>query len=443
MTRPAFPVTIARVLRTLLGFCGLCALGSLAGCENKVTDPGASGGSIASGGAPSASGGAIQGGSGGLTASGGAAPQGTGGAAPGAGGKTSAGGAGAGGASSGGSSAAGGSDGVGKTTFVYVGSGSFGTEAGKVTVYRFNRTTQSLEFVSDHAAGGLASFLAVDEARHRLFAVDEAKGGVLSFTIDPVDGKLTSLGATAHTNHPVSLSISPDGGYLLGANYNEGNVDVYPIAESGLAQASSQTIATGSHAHSVRFDSEGRVLVANEGADTISHLTFNAGSLAVSSPATSPSFSARHMTFHPDGTVFVVSERGDFVTAYSRQANASLTELWKKPRLDAGEPTTNTGADIHLTPDGKTLYASNRGQSNSLVMFDVRATEPVLLGHVPSGGTTPRNFAVDPEGEAVMVGNHGDQKTIVLFRVGADGKLTQGEALDVAFSPYFVTFARF
>lgn len=402
------------------------------------------GGPSSSGGTTGSTGGTTQESSGGAASSVGGAPGASGGAGPNAGGKDGSGGRAAGGtAGTGGSGATGGTTGSDKTTFVYVGSGSFGSEPGKVSVYKLNRAAQSLEFVSDHAAGGLASFLAIDESKRRLYAVDEAKGGVQSFSVDGATGQLTSLGATTHTNHPVSLAISPDGGYLLGANYNEGNVDVYPIAESGLAQASTQTIATGSHAHSVRFDSEGRVLVANEGADTISHLVFNAGALSASSPATSSSFSARHMAFHPNGTVFVVSERGDFVSAYSREANASLKELWQKPRLDSGEPTTNTGADIHLTPSGNTLYASNRGQSNTIVMYDVRAAEPVLLGHVSSGGSTPRNFAVDPEGEILMVGNHGNQKTVVLFGIEADGKLTKGETLQVEFSPYFVTFARF
>jgi 6-phosphogluconolactonase len=333
--------------------------------------------------------------------------------------------------------------GMSKTTFVYVGSGSFGAETGKVTVYRLDRQAPGLEFVSDTEAGGLASFLAVDSERRRLYAADEVKGGVLSFTIDPTTGALTSLGATPHSNHPVSLSISPDGKYLLGANYNEGNVDVYPIGDDGKASASSQTVATGSHAHSVRFDQEGKVLVANEGSDTISHLTFNGGMLSAATPPTSASFSPRHLAFHPNGTVFVVSERGDFITAYSRAENGSLNQIWQKPRLDSGQPTANTGADIHLTPDGRTLYASNRGQSNTIVMYDIRGAEPVLLGHVSTRGTTPRNFAVDPEGQFLLVGNHGDQKTLALFRIESDGKLTEVKVEPMQVSPFFVTFVQF
>lgn len=330
-----------------------------------------------------------------------------------------------------------------KTTFVYVGSGSFGAETGKITVYRLDRLAAALELVSEAEAGGLASFLAVDGERRRLYAADEVKGGVLSFTVDPTSGELTSLGATAHSNHPVSLSVSPDGKYLLGANYNEGNVDVYPIGDDGKASSSSQTVATGSHAHSVRFDAEGRVLVANEGSDTISHLTFSGGTLSPASPSQSASFSPRHLAFHPGGTVCVVSERGDFITAYSRAQDGALSELWQRPRLDSGQPTMNTGADIHITPNGRTLYASNRGQSNTIVMYDIQGSEPVLLGHVPTRGTTPRNFAVDPAGEFLLVGNHGDQKSLALFRIETDGKLAEVKVEQTQVSPYFVTFAQF
>jgi 6-phosphogluconolactonase len=343
----------------------------------------------------------------------------------------------------GGKSDGGGGGGEGRRTLVLVGSGDWDQEAGKVTVFELDRTAAKLELLGDAPAGGLATFLAVDIERRRLFVADEKNGGVISFSVDPQTGELTNLGATTSKNHPVNLTLSSDGKYLLGANYNEGSVDVYPVGDDGKALDVSQTLATGSHAHSVIFDQEGRVLVANEGADKISHLTFSDGKLALATPASSDSFSPRHLTIGQDGHVYVVSERGDFVTAYNREDTGALSQLWQEKRLDQGSPTNNTGADIHLTPNGRFLYASNRGSSNTLVGFDITAGTPKSLGHVSTKGDTPRNFSMDPEGQFVLVGNQGTTKTLALFRVGTDGKLSEASVQSTQFSPNFVHLVQF
>jgi len=342
-----------------------------------------------------------------------------------------------------GGSGAGSGGGAPRETFAYVASGAFGAaEEGKVTVFKLNRETASLDSVGDVPAGGLASFMAFDLERHRAFVADEENGGVVSFAVEVSTGKLSSLGATPHSNHPVNLAISPDGKFLLGANYNEGSVDLYPISVEGKSGASVQTLATGSHAHGLLFDAQGRLLVSNEGSDNISHVLLSGERLSLGTPATSDSFSPRHMALGADGKVYVVSERGDSVTAYSSGASG-LAQLWQEKRLDQGSPTDNTGGDIHLTPNGKFLYATNRGTSNTIVGFDISGAAPVLLGHVSSEGTTPRNFTIDPEGEFLLVANHGTKKSLAIFRIGSDGKLTKEKVVETDFTPYFVSLVQY
>jgi 6-phosphogluconolactonase len=419
----------------------LCVLG-VGACNSPKEPSASSGGASHSGGALGAGGGALgtanpggAQGNGGTSAGGAGAPLG---GLP-MGGTNGA--AGAGGAMNGGTTGAGGGPSI---TFLYVASGAWDTsEEGKVTVFKLNRGAASLERVSEVPAGGLASFMAFDFGRHRAFVADEKNGGLVSFSVDPATGKLTSLGATAHSNHPVNFALSRDGKFLLGANYNEGSVDVYPIGDDGKALASSQTLETGSHAHCVMFDPDGRVLVANEGEDTISHLTFVSGSLAPGTPASSESFSPRHMALGRDDKLYVVSERGDFITAYARESSGALGELWQEERLDQGVATDNTGADIHLDPSGRFLYATNRGTSNTVVAFDISGESPARLGYVSSEGVTPRNFSIDPEGQFLVVGNHGATKTLAIFSIGADGKLKKENVIETDFSPYFVSLVQF
>lgn len=352
-----------------------------------------------------------------------------------------------GGSSSGGASETGGttSEGTGgsmadKKTFVYVGSGDWSGEPGLISVYELDRATLTLSLSSDHAAGGLASYLAIDAARLRLFAVDEANGGVRSYALDGETGALTSLGATASSNHPVYLWATGDGAFLLGANYNEGSVDVYPIDASGKAGASLGATPTGAQAHSVVMNEGGRVFVPNKGSSTISLLDFAAGTLTAAAPASVALASPRHL-FLQGNRAYVVSEEADLITAFDVDAGGGLSPVWDVPRLPpgAGSAATDTGADVRVTPNGQFLYATNRGSSNTVVAYDLRTNPPTLLEHQSSRGTTPRNFAMDPRGEFLIVANHGTEKTLVIFTIGDDGRLTARAPLAVDFSPYFVT----
>jgi len=329
-------------------------------------------------------------------------------------------------------------------TFVYVGSGDWaGVEPGRITVYELDRADLSLDFVSEYETGGLLSYLAIDTARLRLFAADELDGGLVSFSIDASTGELTSLGATASSTHPVYLFATSDGAYVLGANYSEGSVDVYPVGQDGKAGTSLGATPTGSQAHSVVLDQAGHVFVPNKGADTISLFDFAGGTLQPKTPATTALASPRHLFLHED-RAYVVSEEVDLITAYDVDANGSLSELWDVPRLPAGAgaPATDTGADVRVTPSGRFLYATNRGASNTVVAYDLGTNPATLIEHTSSLGTTPRNFAIDPEEEFLIVANHGTTKTLVVFTIGADGRLTPLEPLDVDYSPFFVGIAQ-
>lgn len=329
----------------------------------------------------------------------------------------------------------------GKITYVYVGSGAFGGSDGHLSVYTFDRASRALVFVSEHPAGGLASSIVIDESAGRLYSGDEAQKGVNSFTIDKATGSLTSLGATTSANAPVHVSLSPNKDFLLAANYNEGNVDVYPIGQDGRAQASLGATATGTNAHCVLIDNQNHVLVANKGASTISHFDFSAGALTASTPASTALESPRHIV-RKDNMAYVVSETADLISAFTVAANGALTPTWDEARLSGGNPGTDTGAEIQITPSGKYLYASNRGSSNTIVAYDISSGSPVYLEHEPTLGTTPRNFEMDPLGEVIIVANQ-DSGSLVVFDIAVDGKLDHASTLEVSYSPFIVTMARF
>ena len=146
-------------------------------------------------------------------------------------------------------------------------------------------------------------------------------------------------------------------------------------------------------------------------------------------PGTGP----RHFTFHPSGKfVYVLNELGCTITAYDLSANGGLSPIETVGTLPDDWKGDNTTADIHTSPDGNYVYASNRGH-HSLVIYQVDSSSGRLryVGHEQTRGETPRNFAITPDGRFVLAENQ-DTGTVVTFNRNADGTLeATGSVIDV------------
>ena len=114
-----------------------------------------------------------------------------------------------------------------------------------------------------------------------------------------------------------------------------------------------------------------------------------------------------------------------------------MSRLETETTLPAGFTGQNTGADVHVSPNGQFVYSSNRGH-NSIAIFSIATDGRItLVGHQPTGGNTPRNFHIDPSGTFLLAANQGSG-TVVVFRIGTDGKLTDtGNSVNVN-APAFV-----
>ena len=157
-----------------------------------------------------------------------------------------------------------------------------------------------------------------------------------------------------------------------------------------------------------------------------------------------PGAGPRHFTFHPqDPWAYLINELDSTVIAYRwDQESGSLTPLQTVSALPPDFTGPNDCADIHVHPSGRLLYGSNRGH-DSLAIFHLEPATGLLepIGHVPTGGQHPRNFAISPDGRWVLVANmHSDN--VVVFRVAADGELEAvGEPVTLP-SPTCLLFAR-
>jgi 6-phosphogluconolactonase len=254
------------------------------------------------------------------------------------------------------------------------------------------------------------------------------------------------------------LSLDPAADCAIVANYSSGNISVLPIQGDGKIAPPSNVIQhTGSsvnpdrqkhpYPHSCNFDPSGRfVLVPDLGTDQIYIYSFDPAkrTLAAADPATvrvAPGSGPRHLAFSPDGKfAYLVNELIPSIVAYAFDAQTGrLRELQTISTLPGPLKPTDSGAEIEVHPNGKFVYASNRGLDN-IAVFRRDPVQGTLTaaGYQSTGGKTPRAFAIDPTGNFLLAGNQ-DSDSVAILRIDpGTGALTQTAMLPV---PTPVSFA--
>jgi 6-phosphogluconolactonase len=310
----------------------------------------------------------------------------------------------------------------------------FDSDTGALTVPQF-----------DAEAVAPAYFVIHPDGRHLYTCNSGRPGGISAYAIDRTTGKLTLINSRPAGGADTSyLSLDRTGRYALIANYEGGNIAVFALAPDGGIGARTAFVQHTGHsvdperqkhayAHSIITDPSNRfAVVCDLGLDKVFVYRFDArtGSLAPNDPAfvtVAPGSGPRHPVFHPNGRwVYVVTEIGSTVLAFDWDgASGILHQFQTVSALPAGFPGVSVSAEIAVHPNGRFLYVSNRGD-DSIAIFAIDGANGRLtpLGHVPTHGKTPRNFAFDPSGRWIIATNHGSNNAVV-FRVdGATGLLT-------------------
>lgn len=257
------------------------------------------------------------------------------------------------------------------------------------------------------AAPGSTTPMAVSLDRRFLYAgVRSEPYTVVSFVIDPASGRLRHLGNGPLADSMAYIATDRSGRYLLAASYGGHKVTVNPIAASGVVQPPAQIVATEPNAHAILPDPSNRyVLASSLGSDVMHQFRFDAatGALAPHMPPmvpAAPKGGPRHFVFHPAGRhVYLLNERAASVDVFAWDSDAGL--LKRQQTVSALPPDFDGkpwAADLHVTPDGNFLYASER-TSSTLAGFRIDPGDGSLMpiGHTPTE-KQPRGFAIDPAG---------------------------------------------
>jgi 6-phosphogluconolactonase len=331
----------------------------------------------------------------------------------------------------------------------YTGSG----KSEGIYVYRFDAGTGATTRLAS-AQTVNPSYLVVSKDRQHVYAVNELpgdngpatqRGGISAFRFDPRSGQLTFVNSVSSDgNDPAYLAISPDGRYLLTANYSVasnpgGSFAVFPLDGERVGPSVLTVHHDGSgpvkgrqdnsHVHSTVFSPDGRYLFAQDlGADKVYSYRYTPdGSRGLFGPTESrytlvkPGSGPRHLIFDQAGKhAYLTTEMNASVTMYDYD-DGKLTLRQTLPMTAPGFKGKIGGGAIHLSPDGRFLYATNRGDANEIVRYAVNPSDGhlKLLGRTSTLGKTPREFAIDPTGRWLIVGNQ-NSDSVYFFRRNLD-----------------------
>jgi len=324
---------------------------------------------------------------------------------------------------------------------VLIGTYTTGSSKG-IYVYRFYTEKGKLEYLSQIDGVDNPSYLTVSSNNKFVYAVNElTKGEVSAFKFEANTGKLefinkrSTLGAD-----PCHLSVDKEQRNLIVANYSSGTLTVLPLAKDGSIEEALQTVhddahgpdtsrQKSAHAHMAVFSPDQKYVLYNDlGTDKINILKYRPTAkdnrVVPASPAyisTAPGAGPRHLTFSNDGKyAYLLQEMLSAITVYSYN-NGKLKELQTITMLPAGFRGATGAAAIHISPDGRFLYASNRLDTNEIVVYaiDQQSGRLVFVQRQSTGGKNPRDFAIDPTGNYLLAANQGSD-SIYIFKINKE-----------------------
>jgi 6-phosphogluconolactonase len=335
-------------------------------------------------------------------------------------------------------------------TFAYIGNAA----SNDISVFKLDANSGEMTPVQTAALAGIekpgsSTPLAVSPDRHVLIAgVRSQPFTAVSFAIDAKTGELKQIGSGPLADSMANIAFDHTGKFLFSASYGGNKVAVNPVQANGVVGVPAQVIPTGLNAHAFLPSPDNRfVFATNLGSDQVLAFKFDAdtGKLTPNEAATvkTPEKSGpRHFIFHPNGKcIYLLHELNADLAVFAYDADKGT---WRETQRTTALPTGFSGkpwaADLHITPNGQFLYASERG-SNTLAAYRVDATTGQLttIESVPTE-TQPRGFNIDPSGRYLAaVGELSNSMTVYTIDQ-ASGRLTKLKSYPVGKQPNWVEF---
>lgn len=324
--------------------------------------------------------------------------------------------------------------------FVFFGSYNWDKGSEAVYIYELDNETGKLTKVASSSEVINPGYITVSDNGKYVYASSDAKmpsGTVSAFAFDADKKSLTFLNQQkTGGENPVYVNVDESGKWLINATYNIPTISVFPLLENGKIDSIAQhfTFTEGSgvdpkrqdkaHTHSAVFSPDYKtLLVADLGADKILQYPFDAN---LNQPlqdsqstfiSTKPGSGPRHITFSKDGRLaYSIEELAGMISVYDFSEN-KLKEIQRIATHPDKIKEGFESSDVHISPDGKFLYASNRGKENNIAIFKIKEDGTLeSIGYQSVKGKHPRTFAIDETGKFIIVTNVISQNVTVFKR---------------------------
>ena len=325
---------------------------------------------------------------------------------------------------------------------------------------------RAVVFAMDPASGKLTQkheaplegdpYCACFDPSRKTFYATYSMGGdqyVACFAIDQKTGGINRIGTLTLDESPCYLSVDNTERYLFTAYYSAGMVTVHERNADGTVKPTPvDKHMTEMYTHFIRTDASNKyVFVPHvESTNKIYQFLFDesTGKLAPNDIPTidaGPGQGPRHLGYHPTlDIIYADNEQECSVTVYKfNKSNGTLEALQTVSTLpDEGYEGTKSNSQLHIHPDGRSVYAANRGP-DSIAMFSIDPKTGLItsLGQHPKAGT-PRPFGIDPDGDYLFAGGD-DSPTITAYRIDAKGALAELESYEIGKSTGWLLTAKF
>lgn len=352
----------------------------------------------------------------------------------------------------------------GQKLFAYLGCYADATSGG-VIACSYDVANGTFEIIQEVEGLQNPTFLHPVSESMKLYALSEKtdaegkrNGYATAYTIDAETGKLTLLNQEVAVPAPIChIILDSTNKSLMVASYHGGLIGISPVLEDGRVGQTSQVhqhegssvlpVQSQPRAHSVFIDPSNRYAVVPDlGLDKVIVYKLNAAESTlkrVGETNVAPGSGPRHFAFHPSLPIgYVINELNSTVTVFQYDGeNGVLTEIQTISTLPEGYEEVSYCADIHVSPDGKFVYGSNRGH-DSIVVYAVDAASGKLelVEHVSTLGGHPRNFALSPDARFVLVANRDGNNVVTFSRNEETGRLSHTGGMLTLDKPVCVKF---
>ncbi len=320
----------------------------------------------------------------------------------------------------------------------FIGTYTKGNSEGIYT-FIFDAENGKIEEIKLAAKLGNPTYVCISKDNRYLYSIVSKGnfGGVAAFSLNSISGELQLINQeTIEGPNPCHVQLDSKNHYLLAANYHNGTITAYTIDEENgqvngnpsVRQHNGNTVEQKPHTHYASFTPDEKfVVVVDLGIDQLlTYELIDKTLQKVNHLELKPGSGPRHLVFHPNGKfAYIMTEySSEVIVLQYHAANGTFSVLQSISTIPADFKENNQGSAIHISSDGRFIYAGNRGH-NSIAVFAVEESTGGLtfIERVSSEGNWPRDFALDPS-EKYIIGSNQESENLVIYKRNPEsGKL--------------------